>query len=84
MRVIRWMGMVVVAFGVQAGVAWPHPGHGATDPGTPAHYVLEPQHGWWILPVLLGGAALFIRRQIRQSRRQHAADIVPQREQKRQ
>lgn len=28
---------------------WAHPGHGATEPDSVSHYVIEPIHGWWIL-----------------------------------
>jgi hypothetical protein len=50
-----------------AGTAWAHPGHGVTDPDTPAHYVVEPLHAIPVL-VLIGGVALALYR-IRSSRR---------------
>lgn len=76
MRISSWVGTVVSAWIVQAGVVAAHPGHGVTESGTPAHYVLEPQHGWWVILVLMGGAALLIRRQLRQSRKQHAPGLA--------
>jgi hypothetical protein len=35
-----------------------------TPPEQPIHYVIEPVHGWWVLPVLLGlmAAVLYRRR----------------------
>ena len=50
-----------------AGVAWPHPGHGVTDPETPAHYVVEPVHAWPVL-ILVGTIALVTYR-VRSRRR---------------
>lgn len=46
------MAMVVAA--TSAATVLAHPGHGVTDPETPAHYVLEPVHA---IPVLLLVAA---------------------------
>ncbi len=49
------MGMLVT--GTSAGTVLAHPGHGVTDPETPAHYVLEPVHA---IPVLLLVAACWL------------------------
>ena len=50
-----------------AGNAWAHPGHGVTDPDTPAHYVIEPVH---VLPVLiLIAASALVAYRIRSGRR---------------
>jgi hypothetical protein len=37
--------------------AWAHPGHGMTDPETPAHYVIEPVHAVPVL-ILIAACAL--------------------------
>ena len=50
-----------------AGNAWAHPGHGVTDPETPAHYVIEPVHALPVL-VLIAACALVAYR-IRSGRR---------------
>lgn len=34
-------------------VAEAHPGHGSTEPESPVHYLVEPQHAWWIFPALV-------------------------------
>lgn len=36
--------------------AWAHPGHGVTDPQTPAHYVMEPVHALPLLSLLAAAA----------------------------
>ncbi len=42
---------------------WAHPGHGASEPDTVLHYLIEPSHGWWLtlLGAFVAGRWLFLR-----------------------
>ena len=54
---MKTMLMAMVIAATSAATVLAHPGHGVTDPETPAHYVLEPVHA---IPVLLLLAACLL------------------------
>lgn len=47
---MKRLALAAMALICATGNAWGHPGHGVTDPETPAHYVVEPVHA---LPLLM-------------------------------
>ena len=57
MRVFTYLAAFMLA-AFQATSAQAHPGHGPTDPNTPAHFLLEPLH---IMPIMgIAAAALYL------------------------
>lgn len=66
-QTMKRLALSVAAWCSASGVVWAHPGHGVTDPETPAHYVVEPAHA---LPVLiLIGAIALVAYRVRAGRR---------------
>jgi hypothetical protein len=49
-----------LCFLIQGTSAWAHPGHGQTEPTSPAHYLVEPLHVAPVLLILLGAGATLV------------------------
>ncbi len=49
-------------------VAFAHPGHGTSDATSWVHYVVEPAHALWLVPVAAGLFFLWTRRNRGRSR----------------
>lgn len=77
MRFSNAVSISMLTVALSTPLAWGHPGHGTTEPDSPAHYLIEPQHGWWVIAAMVAGAAAVAWRRFSRNAEQRAPAVRP-------